>query len=168
MSELSLRLSSIDHLPRAPAPRFVRQMRAVSLERLHLCCKGSCEFVESSLRTVLLRILTTVKFLDSAKTKNRSTARFYNFQKWKCASLSTRPRIHANNWFYSMTCATPTPLFMAVGRGSAPRFDIVGFFNQLATGAHAIIFHLFNGSRLAEHVRARRMVAAKMICSLDR
>ena len=27
----------------------------VSLERLHLCCKGSCEFIEGSLRTVLLR-----------------------------------------------------------------------------------------------------------------
>ena len=27
----------------------------VSLVCLHLCCKGSCEFVESSLRTVLLR-----------------------------------------------------------------------------------------------------------------
>src|SRR6516165_8761166 len=27
----------------------------VSLERLHLCCKGSCELVESSHRTVLLR-----------------------------------------------------------------------------------------------------------------
>jgi hypothetical protein len=27
----------------------------ISLERLHLCCKGSCEFVESSHRTALLR-----------------------------------------------------------------------------------------------------------------
>src|SRR6516165_10049169 len=82
-------------------------MRAVSLERLHLCCRGSCEFVESSLRTVLLRILTTVKFLISAKTENRSTARFYNFQKWKHASLSTRPRIHAR----------VTVLFDDMGRG---------------------------------------------------
>src|SRR5262249_48895566 len=32
-----------------------RGFAPVSLERLHLCCKGSCEFVESSLRTVLLR-----------------------------------------------------------------------------------------------------------------
>ena len=39
----------------------------LSLERLHLCCKGSCEF--GSLRTVLLRILTTVKFLILQKQK---------------------------------------------------------------------------------------------------
>jgi hypothetical protein len=48
----------------------------VSLERLHLCCKGSCEFVESSLRTVLLKILTDRESFDSAKTENRSTATF--------------------------------------------------------------------------------------------
>src|SRR5262252_5412744 len=34
-----------DHLPCGP----------LQAEHLHLCCKGSCEFVESSLRTVLLR-----------------------------------------------------------------------------------------------------------------
>jgi hypothetical protein len=35
----------------------------VPLERVHLCCKGSCEFVESSHRTVLLRKFSpTMKF----------------------------------------------------------------------------------------------------------
>ena len=32
-----------------------RLLTAAPLERLHLCCKGSREFVESSLSTVLLR-----------------------------------------------------------------------------------------------------------------
>jgi hypothetical protein len=32
-----------------------------------------------------------------------------NFQEQKRASLSTRTQIHANNWFYSMTCPTPRP-----------------------------------------------------------
>jgi hypothetical protein len=38
-------------------------------ERLHLCCKGSCEFVESSHRTVLAESSPTVKFLILQKQK---------------------------------------------------------------------------------------------------
>jgi hypothetical protein len=40
---------------RAARHRLLTAAAPVSLERLNLCGKGSCEFVESSLRTVLLR-----------------------------------------------------------------------------------------------------------------
>src|SRR5262252_4854658 len=41
------------------------------LERVHLCCKGSCEFVESSLALSCCGILTEREIFDSAKTENR-------------------------------------------------------------------------------------------------
>ena len=41
----------------------------VSLERLHLCCKGSCEFVESSLALSCCGIITTVEFWILQKTE---------------------------------------------------------------------------------------------------
>ena len=75
----------------------------VSLERLHLCCKGSCEFVESSLALSCCGNPHHRQIFDFVGTENRSTADSKISRNGKHASLSTSARIHANNRFYSMT-----------------------------------------------------------------
>jgi hypothetical protein len=55
----------------------------VSLERLHLCCKGSSEFVESSLRTVLWRNPHRRSIFDPGKIETDRPADFLILQEQK-------------------------------------------------------------------------------------
>jgi hypothetical protein len=54
---------------RNTARHLLRTAAQVSLERLHLCCKGSCEFVESSLALSCCGILTDREIFDSLKAE---------------------------------------------------------------------------------------------------
>ena len=100
---------------------------SVSLERLHLCCKGSCEFVESSLRTVLLRHRPG-RFFLLGKNRNRATASSKIFQN-RNAHLCRRGQNQrpGNGDFDDTPPALHPPFYGAVGRGSGSRFIAAAF-----------------------------------------
>ena len=90
----------------------------VSLERLHLCCKGSCEFVESSLRTVLLRKPHHRPIFCWEKIGIGPPAVFEIFLESETRISAGMGKIDANNWFYSMTwVGRGPPSISAAGGG---------------------------------------------------